>query len=286
MSVNIKIRRFHLIFAVFAFVFLGAIALISSRESSTSLKEELPASAVLPLPLPIRTPAPLPVAPAAAARAQKAPAPGASSSVPQEKWIALTFDDGPHPKFTERLLKILRDQGVQATFFVVGRQVELHPELLQKIFDEGHELGNHTYSHPDLRNLSGIELTAELDKTHALVESITQQNMKFFRPPGGRYNLSVVRAAGDLGYTMALWTVFPQDHTRPPVGTLRNRILKAAGNGGVVLLHSGVESTMDALPGIISDLKKRGYRFATLSQMRGLPSASSPSPFLRLASKP
>lgn len=187
--------------------------------------------------------------------------------LPENKVIAFTFDDGPHPKYTERLLKILGDYHVPATFFVVGKQVERYPELLQKIFQEGHEIGNHSYSHRNLKTLTTSQFEEDLEKTDKLVESITEQKMKFFRPPGGQYNEDVVEEGKNLGYTMALWNVFPQDHLSPSPEAIRQRVLKSAQNNGIVLMHSGIENTLLALPEIIVELKKRGYHFVTLSQM-------------------
>ena len=193
------------------------------------------------------------------------------------KKIAFTFDDGPHPEYTQRLLKILRDHGVRATFFVVGKQVEKHPELLQLIFREGHEIANHTYSHRDLRTLSPEELTLELEKTDRLVTAVTDQKMKYFRPPGGQYSPAVVQSARDLGYEMVLWSIFPQDHTNPAANLIRGRVLKAAKDRGIILLHSGVKHTLEILPDLILSLKSRGYSFVTISELE------SPDPFLKLA---
>lgn len=183
------------------------------------------------------------------------------------KEIALTFDDGPHPHYTERLLEILHTYHVPATFFVVGKQVELHPELLQKIFREGHELANHTYSHRDLRALTYPEFESELDKTQKIVASLTDQQMKFFRPPGGQYDAQVIERGKELGYTMVLWTVFPQDHSNPSMDTIRSRVLKAARKNGIVLFHSGIQNTLSILPELIVELRKRGYAFVTVSQL-------------------
>ena len=185
---------------------------------------------------------------------------------PDGKSIALTFDDGPHPQYTERILDILKQYQVPCTFFLVGKQVERYPDLVRKIFREGHEIENHTYSHRDLRTLSKSELSNELEKTGDLVKSITAQKMKYFRPPGGHYNAAVVKIAGDLGYKMALWTVFPKDHSNPPLRLIQERILKNSHGNEVVLLHSGIENTLKALPDLITSLRKEGFRFVRLSE--------------------
>jgi len=195
----------------------------------------------------------------------------ASPAPLKAKTLALTFDDGPHPGHTERLLKILRDSNVHATFFVVGKQVEKYPELLEMIVREGHEIGNHTYSHPDMRKLSPADMLAEMEKTERLVYPLTGKKMRYFRPPGGQYNPAVVAAAKTLGYEMVLWSVLPQDHTRPSASLIRARVLESSKSGGIVLLHSGVESTLDTLPGLIHTLKDRGFKFETVAQIARAP---------------
>jgi peptidoglycan/xylan/chitin deacetylase (PgdA/CDA1 family) len=181
--------------------------------------------------------------------------------------IAFTFDDGPHPETTERHLKILSDYRVPSTFFVVGKRVEQYPELVQKIFSDGHEIANHTYSHRDLRRLSKAEVAFELEMTDRLVSSITDQKMKYFRPPGGRYDETAVEEGKNLGYEMVLWTVFPGDHANPSKDLICERVLKSVRENGVVLFHSGIENTLEALPGLIDSLRKQGYSFVTLSEM-------------------
>lgn len=183
------------------------------------------------------------------------------------KRIAITFDDGPHPRLTERLLAILARQDVKATFFVVGKQAERYPELVQEIFQSGHELANHTYSHRDLRHLSLEEFDNEFDRTHNIVQSITDQQMHFFRPPGGQYDEHVVDRAKNLGYRMVLWNIFPGDHANPPVSKIKSRVLSAVQDGGIVLLHSGIENTLAALPELITELRNRGCIFVTLSNL-------------------
>ena len=134
---------------------------------------------------------------------------------------------------------------------------------------EGHEIGNHTYSHPDMRKLSPAEIAEELEKTERLVSPLTGRKMKYFRPPGGQYSPAVVAAAKAQGYELVLWSVLPQDHTRPSASLIRSRVLESSKSGGIVLLHSGVESTLDSLPGLIHTLKDRGFKFKTVSQVRG-----------------
>lgn len=181
--------------------------------------------------------------------------------------IALTFDDGPHPGYTERLLNILAENHVAATFFVVGSQVENHPDLTRAISWAGHEVADHSYNHPNLTRLPLFEAKRELNDTRDLIERTINKPALYFRPPGGRYNRRILEMAAQDGYRMILWNVFPQDHTRPAPEKIYQRVMSAAADGGVVLLHSGVDETIQILPKLIADLRARGFQFLTISEM-------------------
>ncbi len=263
----IHIRRYHFALVIALFVALSLIGTFFTKEEKP--KESMsgalpPLQEVIPKePKAIAKPA----LPKPAHQPVQPLKPVVSVPMPSVKRIALTFDDGPHPGYTDRLIQILGENHVHATFFVVGKQAALHPELVEKIFEAGHELANHSYTHRDLRTLTEQELVGELDKTHRLVESITEQKMKFFRPPGGQYNDHVVEEASNLNYTMALWNVLPQDHLSPASGVILERVMKGAKDNMIVLLHSGIENTVAALPEIIMELKDQGYLFVTLSEL-------------------
>lgn len=186
---------------------------------------------------------------------------------PRRPCLALTFDDGPHPGATDRLLKALDERRVPATFFVVGKQAARHPDLLLAMDRRGHEIANHTYGHPNLTVLPKAEVARELHETRRLIGRLLHKDTWLFRPPGGRYDEATLEAAYGSGYRMVLWTVFPRDHEAPSPEVIYERVMASARDGGVVLLHSGVESTVRALPRIIDDLRARGYRFLTVSQM-------------------
>jgi peptidoglycan-N-acetylglucosamine deacetylase len=181
--------------------------------------------------------------------------------------LALTFDDGPHPAFTDRLLEVLKRERVAATFFVVGRQAQRYPTLLRSVARQGHELANHTFNHPNLLRLPPDEVRRELDDTRRLIREFTRQDTLFFRPPGGRYDAATLAAAGRGGYRMVLWNVFPRDHSRPTEQQIYDRVMASARDGGVVLFHSGVETTLAVLPRLIKDLRARGFHFLTISEM-------------------
>jgi peptidoglycan/xylan/chitin deacetylase (PgdA/CDA1 family) len=183
--------------------------------------------------------------------------------------VALTFDDGPHPDYTPSILAILRRYDVKATFFVVGEMVERHPNLIQAEKAAGHLIGNHTYHHVNLTKIPVLEAVIEWQACQDAVKSITGEPMRFCRPPGGDYNHDVILAAQDLGLTTVLWTDDPGDYARPGDKVIETRLLDSIGNGGIILIHDGVQQTIDVLPQIIERLRTRGFRFVTAAEMYG-----------------
>lgn len=189
----------------------------------------------------------------------------------KEKVIALTFDDGPHPRYTDMILDILKEYGVRATFFVVGENAVLYPEELKRIAAEGHELGNHTYTHANLKQIDKSSLMRELSETERVIEELTGQRTTVFRPPEGRCNETVVNCANERGYTTVLWTVDPCDWASPPANRVASVIEKNARCGSVILCHdynSNKRSpTPEALRTVIPLLMERGYSFVTVSEL-------------------
>ena len=181
--------------------------------------------------------------------------------------IALTFDDGPHPVYTLKLLDILRRTHTPATFFVVGKQVEKHPALVQLEVAEGNEVGNHTYDHVNLNVIPPELIGYELDACDAAIKKATGSSVRFFRPPGGDYNGDVVREASKRGYITTLWTNDPGDFSKPPADVILKRLLDHLENGAIILLHDGIPQTMQILPALIDEAHKRGYQFVTISQL-------------------
>lgn len=186
---------------------------------------------------------------------------------PARKELALTFDDGPHPVYTEKLLEILRRENVPATFFVVGSQVDKHPELVQQETAEGHEVANHTYNHLRLPSIPLPMVEQELRRGAEAIARATGSLTRFYRPPGGEYDDDVIAVAKRLGYIMVLWTDDPADFAMPGSNVIEQRTLKAISNGGILLLHDGVQQTLDILPDMIAKLKQKGYHFVTISEM-------------------
>ena len=181
--------------------------------------------------------------------------------------IALTFDDGPHPMYTLQLLDILRRTHTPATFFVVGKQVEKNPTLVQLEVAEGHEIGNHTYDHVNLTLIPPELIGYELDQCDAELKKVTGSSARFFRPPGGDYNGDVVREASKRGYITTLWTNDPGDFTKPPAEVILKRTLDHLENGAIILMHDGIPQTMQILPALIAEAHRRGYVFVTMSQL-------------------
>jgi peptidoglycan/xylan/chitin deacetylase (PgdA/CDA1 family) len=184
------------------------------------------------------------------------------------KTVALTFDDGPHPQFSPQLLTILRQHGVKATFFVVGEMAEKSPDLIRAEQSAGHLVGNHTYHHVNLTKIPADEVRTEWEACQDVVKSITGETMGFCRPPGGDYDDLVIKAAMATGLTTVLWTDDPGDYASPGDKVIEGRVLDRIGDGGIILLHDGVQQTIDVLPQIIERLQHQGYRFVTVAEMQ------------------
>ena len=181
--------------------------------------------------------------------------------------VTLTFDDGPHPQYTPQLLAILQQENVKASFFVVGEMALQYPDLVKAEIAAGHTVCDHTFHHVNLTQLPVESMLTEWKANQDAVQSLTGQPVHYCRPPGGNYNNNVMDAAASLGMITVLWTDNPGDYLRPSVSVIEQRVLENASNGGIILLHDGVQQTVDALPSIIRKLKERGYQFVTLDQM-------------------
>lgn len=194
-------------------------------------------------------------------------------------FVALTFDDGPHPELTPQLLDILRHQGVRATFYVIGRNVDAYPEIARRIVAEGHEIANHTYNHPHLTQISAARLDGEITRTTESIQRATGRRPTNVRPPYGAINSRVEQALlGKHGLDVIMWSVDPLDWRRPGPAVVRQRLVDGATPGGILLAHDIHPGTIEAMPGTISDLKAKGYGFATVSQLLALQEPDRPRP--------
>lgn len=183
--------------------------------------------------------------------------------------VALTFDDGPHPLITPWILDQLDREGVKATFFVVGKQAMLYPELVREIRRRGHALGSHSYAHHSYRHMTPVECEQDMVKSRLAIREACGETVTLLRPPGGYYDAAVKAAAGALGFTTVFWTCnitsFPgQDGAR-----IASEIARRSSDGGIILLHNGEDETLDALPHLVPELRKRGARFMTISPQVG-----------------
>ncbi len=181
--------------------------------------------------------------------------------------VALTFDDGPHPDFTARLLDLLKREKVKATFFVVGKKVDEAPAMVARIAREGHEIGNHTYNHTNLDKLSREQAEKEISQANAAIKRACGVQAVSFRPPGGHHSEVVYHAASRQGMRTVFWTDDPGDFAKPAPDVIMARTLKDLDNGSDILLHDGIEPTLQMLPDLIARLRRDGYRFVTVSEM-------------------
>jgi len=197
----------------------------------------------------------------------------------EPRQIALTFDDGPSPRSTAKILEILRRYNVHATFFVVGIHAQLDRDLLRQISADGNEIGNHTYHHYDLSQLNERGVERELNDGNSIIASIIGARTYLFRPPGGQYNKMVLDVAKRNHYGMVLWDINPADYfnidnpmpTEPDI--LNDILSKLGGNrrARMILLHENMNNTVDALPAIIEYGLYHGYTFVTVSTMKYKP---------------
>jgi len=199
--------------------------------------------------------------------------------------IALTFDDGPSPQWTPKILDILRQKGVKATFFTIGENGEANPRLVQRVLAEGHEIGNHTFTHPNVAEISKEAARLELNATQRLVQALTGRSMRLFRPPffGDAEpttpdEINAVKLAQSLGYTTVGLRVDPDDWAGPSADTIVQRIMERVADtnpetrGQIVLLHDAGgdrSQTVAALPRIIDGLRAKGLEIVPVSQLAG-----------------
>jgi peptidoglycan/xylan/chitin deacetylase (PgdA/CDA1 family) len=192
-----------------------------------------------------------------------------------QRIVALTFDDGPMPPYTGQVLDILREEGVPATFFVIGKNAEKYPELVRRIVAEGHQVGNHTYNHLDLLKADRATIADEVDRTNKAIAAITGAPAKVVRPPHGFRDAVVLEVMAERGLKVVEWSVLSRDWTNPGVETIANRTLNKVKSGAVILLHDGDgiaaealrDQTVAATRLIIRELKARGYKFVTVDEI-------------------
>ena len=270
-AVNSRMKRLMAI--------LGLVLLSASLGSCGSDKSKLPPPPPISGPIKTtnntayRTPAlhgPVPRNPDMNLRADYTKGSGISfSRIPMaDKYIAITFDDGPHPKNTPRLLNILRARNIKATFYMVGSNVDLYPQVVRRVVAEGHEIGNHSYSHRLFSKMGDSEIRQELSRTRDAVQRAAGVQPLTLRPPfGGMLTRQREWVNAEFGYPIILWSIDPLDWKRPGPSVVCSRIVSATTPGSIILAHDLHSQTVDAMPATLDGLLQRGFKFVTVSQL-------------------
>ncbi len=193
-------------------------------------------------------------------------------------YIAITFDDGPHPKLTPQLLDLLKARGIPATFFVVGKSVAEYPEIVQRMDAEGHEVANHTWNHPSLTKLGAAGVKSQMDRTDAAIVKAIGKRPTIMRPPYGATNARLNRALDeDYGQKVIMWSVDPQDWKYRNASRVTEQILSKTQAGGIVLAHDIHASTIAAMPATLDGLTRKGFKFVTVSQLLAMEKGRAPA---------
>lgn len=182
-----------------------------------------------------------------------------------EKLVALTFDDGPSGKYTRRLLEGLEERDAKATFLLCGYRMEQYPELTEQIFEEGHEIGLHGYSHKSMKDMCRRDVAQELEKAMALVPAGCE--VSFVRSPGGFCGNYVQTAAADMELAILSWSVDPRDWATHNAEAIEKEVISHVRDGDVILLHDMSDSSVDAALMIVDELQEQGFRFVTASEL-------------------
>ena len=187
--------------------------------------------------------------------------------------IALTFDDGPHPRYTPRILDILDEYNIKATFFVVGINAENYPDTIENIIKKGHEIGNHTYTHPHVSCLNSQNLKCEVERCESAIYGLTDYKTKLFRPPEGMIDADVRSVLRSLDYKVILWDIDTRDwaHTSPQ--EIADNVIDNIASGDIILMHDYIghnSPTIEAMRIFIPQLLDKGYRFVVVSELIGL----------------
>lgn len=195
---------------------------------------------------------------------------GTTARGAEEKYVALTFDDGPSGRFTRHLLAGLEERQAVATFFLCGYRLEQYPGLAGEILDKGHEIGHHGYSHDAMNAMSRSSLERELTRTEEILLEQTGEVPRLLRPPGGCCNDLVRELARNHGLALVTWSVDPRDWATGSRDAIVRSVVENAGDGDIILLHDMSDSSVDAALEIVDRLQSQGFRFVTVSQLAAL----------------
>lgn len=180
------------------------------------------------------------------------------------KKIALTFDDGPHPYYTEQLLKGLKEREVKATFFITGKSAETYPEIVQKIYEDGHLIGNHTYNHTQLSSRNRETYKQEIIKTNQVIKEITGEDTIYIRPPYGSWSKEFEK---ELNMFPVLWTIDPLDWCSSNVSCIVNAVCTKVKENDIILMHDQYKTTVTAALEVVDRLQAEGYEFVTVDEL-------------------
>lgn len=188
------------------------------------------------------------------------------------KYVALTFDDGPHGEYTGQILDILKKYNAKATFFVVGKNAKRYPDLVKREYDEEHEIGNHTFSHPSLKGISSQKTSQEIESTQDIIYEITKTKPTIFRAPGGIYDQNVLDILEKYQLKPVLWSwrQDTKDWSKPSVDYIVNTVVNNLRDGDIILFHDfnvSPSPTPKALEIILPKLIEKGYSFVTVSEL-------------------
>lgn len=186
------------------------------------------------------------------------------TEIPEQKKIALTFDDGPHPYYTEQLLDGLKERDVAVTFFVTGEHATLHPDVILRMKEEGHLIGNHTYSHMQLDAGNREIFKEELLQTSQVIKEITGEEVGYVRPPYGTWDKTLEE---ELNMFPVLWNVDPLDWCSEDVAGIVNRVVAKAQDGDIVLMHDYYATSVTAALAIVDRLEEKGFVFVTVDEI-------------------
>jgi peptidoglycan-N-acetylglucosamine deacetylase len=185
-----------------------------------------------------------------------------------QPYIAMTFDDGPSAENTPRLLEMLKQRNVKATFFLIGQNAASNPDIVRRILADGHEIGNHSWTHPQLSKLSDDRVTAEITQTQDAIKDASGFTPSLLRPPYGAITPRQREwVENRFGLNIILWSVDPLDWKRPGASVITQRILSQVRPGAIILSHDIHKQTVDAMPATLDGLIAKGYKFATVSQL-------------------
>ncbi|MDE5907309.1 MAG: polysaccharide deacetylase family protein [Lachnospiraceae bacterium] len=195
---------------------------------------------------------------------EKIPAMGRSFESRDSKKIALTFDDGPHPYYTEQLLRGLKERNVKVTFFITGKSAEAYPEIVRAIYEDDHLIGNHTYNHTQLSSRNREKFKEEIIKTNEVIKEITGEDTIYIRPPYGSWNKEFEK---ELNMFPVLWTIDPLDWCSSNVSCIVDTVCAKAEENAIILMHDQYKTTVTAALEIVDRLQAEGYEFVTVDEL-------------------